>query len=112
MSIKSSLFVASVAVFTLSACTDTNFTAVDATVVPVVVGDTAILSADTVVEAMLRAGFTQSELLEHGPALRNAISTRGGAQVRRGSTIHSVFSVDDGNLFVASKNTGTFALEL
>lgn len=96
----------------VGSCGDFNVARIDAPVVPVTVGETAQLSAPTVAEAMLRAGFTADEILANGPALRNAISTTGGAQVRRGTSVAALFSVSEGYLYVASQTSGTFSMPL
>ncbi|MEQ9257997.1 MAG: hypothetical protein RIG84_02745 [Roseovarius sp.] len=98
----------------LQACSemDRNVARADDFVVPVTVGETRVLTASQVANAMIKAGFTYDEIVELGPGLRNAVSTRGGAEVRRGKYIHALFSVQNDRLYVASRTAGTFVLAL
>ncbi len=106
---KTALFLA---VSLLASCADVNVANNVAGVVPITGGQTAQVSADDIVIAMGRSGFTREEILEHGPAIRNALSTRGGAEVRRDGRVTAVLSVMDGALYVVSQRGGTYVHEL
>lgn len=96
-------------VLIFAACSDSNVRRMDSPVVPIAVGETALLSATSLAKAMLRAGFSREEILEYGPAVRNSISMQGGAEVKRSNAIQALFSVHDGTLYVSSRTSGTFA---
>ena len=91
---------------------DPNVIRMEETVTPITVGEAGAVSALELAEAMLRAGFSREEILEHGPAIRNALATSGGAQVRRGRFVAALFSIADGKLFVSSLSRGTFVQPL
>ncbi len=110
MSLKKTLIFLVVSV--LASCADVNVSNSLSGVVPISGGQTARVSADDLVIAMGRSGFSREEILEHGPAIRNALSNRGGAEVRRGGRVTAILSVMDGSLYVVSQRGGTYVHEL
>jgi hypothetical protein len=74
--------------------------------------DVVGLDADNTVRLMRRAGFTDGEILQIGPHLRNALAQQGGARVRVGDKIEAIFAVDGTRLHVTSRRTGSFIHEL
>lgn len=81
-------------------------------VTPITVGDAAAISAHDLAEAMLRAGFTREQILLEGPAVRNALATSGGAQLRSGRLVEALFAVHGDRLYVTSRTRGTFVQPL
>lgn len=81
-------------------------------VTPITVGDAAPISAHDIAEAMLRAGFTREQILLDGPAVRNALATSGGAQLRSGKLVEALFAVHGDRLYVTSRTRGTFVQPL
>jgi hypothetical protein len=79
---------------------------------PITVGDAASISAHDLAEAMLRAGFTREQILRDGPAVRNALATSGGAQLRSGKMVEALFAVHGDRLYVTSRTRGTFVQPL
>ena len=61
---------------------------------------------------MLRAGFDREAILEHGPAIRNALATGGSAQVTEGPIVDALFAVHAQQLYVTSRTRGTFVRPL
>lgn len=96
----------------LAACTDTNVTRAYSGVVPITGAYTAHVSAEDIVQAMLRGGFTREEILDYGLAIRNALSMQGGAEVRRGGEVTAVLSLMDESLYMVSQRGGTYVREL
>ena len=92
--------------------TDRNVKALNAGVTKLAVGDPYPVSARDLAAVMVQAGFTGSEVLEYGPSVRNAIGTAGGAQVNKDRLVMAIFSVQDGTLFVSSRDGSTFLREL
>ena len=90
------------------ASTDTNIQRLEETVTALPAGEVAAVDAEALAEAMLRAGFTPEQILKHGPAVRNALATSGGAQVREGKYVAAMFSIHAEELYVTSKARGTF----
>ncbi|HZY67326.1 MAG TPA: hypothetical protein VFE52_01995 [Devosia sp.] len=81
-------------------------------VTPITVGDAASVSAYVLASAMLRAGFTGDEIVKRGPAVRNALATSGGAQIRDGNMVLALFSVHDDLLYISSRTNGTFTMRI
>lgn len=72
----------------------------------------AALTADDVVPMMRRAGFTDEQILEYGPDLRNLLATSGAAQIRIGDKVEAIFAVDESRLNVSTRSHGNFSLPL
>ena len=66
------------------------------------------LNAEDVVHAMRRAGFTDEQIVELGPAVRNALAVQGGARIRGGRFTDALFIASNGDLYGASKEHGSF----
>ena len=94
------------------ASVDPNFAMMNNTVVPVPSGEATAVSAYSLADAMLKAGFTRDEVLDYGTELRNALATSGGAQIRRGKIVEAIFAVHAQELYVTSRTRGTFREEL
>lgn len=94
----------------VSACAglDENVSRLEANVKTVTVGEPYALPASTLAAAMLQAGFSPAQVLDYGPKVRNAIGTSGGAQINDGKMATAILSVQDGNLYVTSREGGTF----
>ncbi|MFP4569700.1 hypothetical protein [Rhodosalinus sp.] len=104
-------FLPVVALAALAACGDMNVTRNFSPVTAISSRETARLGAQDIAIAMARTGFTRQEILDHGPAVRNALSVQGGAEVRRGGNVTAIFSVMDGALYVVSQRGGTYVHE-
>lgn len=76
------------------------------------VGDQTMVPAYDLADAMLRAGFSREEVLQHGPAIHSALATSGGAQVRQGKAVSAIFAVYGERLYVTSLARGTFVIPL
>lgn len=100
----------------LAACAttkfDSNIRLTSQPVMPLVVGEAADVSPIVLASAMLRAGFTEDQILGEGPGVRYALATSGGAQVRDEESILALFSVKAGLLYVSSRERGTFTMRL
>lgn len=81
-------------------------------VIPITAGDAVAISAHDLAEAMLRAGFTREQILRDGPAVRNALATSGGAQLRFGNLVEALLAVHGDRLYVTSRLRGTFVQPL
>ena len=98
----------------LSGCAtmDRSIALAEQTVTPITVGDARDVAALDLADAMLRAGFTPHQVLADGPAIRAALATSGGAQVRYQHTAEAIFAVHGFDLFVTSRTRGTFTVPL
>ena len=98
----------------LPACAsvDRNIGLAEQVVTPVAAGEATDVVAYDLAQSMLRAGFSREEILKHGPALRNALATAGGAQLRRGTLIEALFAIHSDRLYVSSRLRGTFVRRL
>jgi hypothetical protein len=101
---------------TLAACSttkfDSNLRLTNQPVMAMGVGEAANVPAMVLASAMIRAGFTDEQILREGPGVRNALATSGGAQVRDEESILALFSVQNGLLYVSSRERGTFTMRL
>lgn len=98
-----------IAVLALAACAgnDRSVALVNQQVTRMSVGETASVPAPVLARAMVRAGFDKKLILEHGPAIRNALATAGGAQLRRDHTTDALFAVHSDRLYISSRIGGT-----
>ena len=103
-------------VIALGACAttkfDSNIKLTNQPVTAIVVGDAADVPALILASAMLRAGFTEQQVLDDGPGVREALATSGGAQVRDEESILALFSVQSGLLYISSRERGTFTMRI
>jgi hypothetical protein len=107
---------AALLVSVLGACAttkfDSNIKLTSQPVTAIVVGDAADVPAMVLASAMLRAGFTEQQVLDQGPGVREALATSGGAQVRDEESILALFSVQSDLLYVSSRERGTFTMRI
>jgi hypothetical protein len=102
------------ATLALSGCAsiDRSIALTKQSVIPITVGEVTAVSAHDLAEAMLRAGFSREQILRDGPAVRNALATSGGAQLRSGKLVEALFAVHGDRLYVTSRTRGTFVQPL
>jgi hypothetical protein len=93
-------------------CGDPNVTEDFRSVVATGGRETVQVPARDLAETMARTGFTRQEILDHGPAIRNALAVQGGAEFRRDGAVAALFSVMDGSLYVVSRRGGTYVHDL
>jgi len=74
--------------------------------------DIAPLQADDVVVTMRSAGFTDQEILDLGPDVRNALASTGAAMIRMGDKVGAIFAVDGNFLHVTTRRRGSFIYDL
>lgn len=91
---------------------DRNVAMTTETVSPIASGEPADVSAAVLAEAMIRAGFSPDFILEHGPAIRNALASSGGVRVRDKGVIAALMSIQADRLYVTSRERGTFVQSL
>ena len=66
------------------------------------------LSADDVVQVMRRAGFSDAQILEHGPALRQGLAESGSVQIKMNNTVEVVFAINGDAVYISSRLRGLF----
>ncbi len=76
------------------------------------VPEKAAIEAPMIVHSMQRAGFTDEQILAHGPALRNYLATQGGARVRKEQLTLAMFMIRRDSLFGTAVNRGAFHFPL
>ena len=81
-------------------------------VIPLTGRDIAPLEADDVVVAMRRGGFSDQEILELGPDVRNALACSGMAMIRIADKVEAIFAVDGNFLHVSTRRRGSFIYDL
>jgi hypothetical protein len=102
------------ATLVLAACgaMDSNVARFEEPVTAVQTDATADVPAIVLARALAEAGLSADQILEYGPAVRNALARSGGAQISEGATVLALVSVLDGRLYVVSGETGTVVLPL
>lgn len=91
---------------------DRSIAIAEQVVTPITLEDPADVSAYDLAEAMLMAGFSPEQIVRDGPAVRNALATSGGAQVRYNHMAEALFAVHGQELYVTSRTRGTFTQPL
>lgn len=69
------------------------------------------LNADDVVRVMRRAGFSDQQILEYGPDLRDGLAQLGAVQVKVGDKVEAVFAInlDHGPcVYITTRLRGSF----
>jgi hypothetical protein len=70
-------------------------------------------SADDIVAMMLKVGFPGDQVLVLGENLRNALSTTGRAEVRRGKEVGAIFAVyPNDTVFISTRRGGSFIYDV
>lgn len=66
------------------------------------------LGPDDVVRVMRRAGFSDSQILEYGPSVRDGLAQAGAVQVKAGKKIEVVFAIRDNSVYITTRLRGNF----
>ena len=74
--------------------------------------DIAPLQADDIVVTMRRGGFSDQEILDLGPDVRNTLASSGAAMIRIGDKVAAIFAVDGNFLHVSTRRRGSFIYDL
>jgi hypothetical protein len=57
---------------------------------------------------MRLVGFSDRQILELGPDMRDSLSRSGAAQLKIGDKVEAVFAVNDDFVYIATRSRGTF----
>ncbi|MBE7559021.1 hypothetical protein HS125_08755 [bacterium] len=74
--------------------------------------DAAELSADDVSALMLRAGFSDREILDYGTELRNSLAREGAARLSGDNRTRAIFAVYHPLVYVTVAGGPSFAYDL
>lgn len=80
-------------------------------IVPLSNRNVITLNADDVIQVMRRAGFSDRQILEYGPDLREGLAQSGAVQVRINNKVEAVFAVnlDQGDcVYISTRLRGNF----
>ncbi len=72
----------------------------------------ADLTADNVIAVMDKIGFTPEQILDFGPAMRDALRKSGAARVIVGKRVEAILRVKGRLLFIQSNSRGSFIYDL
>jgi len=72
----------------------------------------ADLSADDIIAVMDKIGFAPEQILDYGPAMRQALLRSGAARVYVGKKVEAVLRVKDRIIFIRSNSRGSFMYNL
>jgi hypothetical protein len=81
-------------------------------VLPISNREVAALSAEDVVQVMLRAGFSDEQILQLGTDLRNELARSGAAQINVEDKVEAIFAVNGDYVYVSSRLRGSFLYDL
>jgi len=70
------------------------------------------VSAEYVVQVMLRAGFSDEQILQLGTDLRNELARSGAAQISVGDKVEATFAVQGDYVYVTAYKRGSFIYEM
>jgi hypothetical protein len=74
--------------------------------------DIAPLAADDIVVTMRRGGFSDQEILDLGPDVRNTLASSGAAMIRTRDKVEAIFAVEGNFLHVSTRRRGSFIYDL
>jgi hypothetical protein len=99
---------------TVAACgaADSNVQRFEAPVTPVQTNETADVPALVLARGLAEAGLTRDQILEYGPATRNALARSGGAQIADGERVLVLVTILDQQLYVVSQEVGTVVVPI
>jgi len=81
-------------------------------VLPISNREVAAVSAEYVVQVMLRAGFSDEQILQLGTDLRNELARSGAAQISVGDKVEATFAVQGDYVYVTTYKRGSFIYEM
>lgn len=81
-------------------------------VLPMSNREVAALNAENVVQVMLRAGFSDEQILQLGTDLRNELARSGAAQISVGDKVEATFAVRGDYVYVTAYKRGSFIYEM
>jgi hypothetical protein len=79
-------------------------------VIPVPLGSRGVLdlSADDVVEIMRAAGFSDTQIVEHGKQVHDALAESGAVQIKIGRKVEAIFAVNGNDIYISTRLRGYF----
>ncbi|MHC4749706.1 MAG: hypothetical protein ACYTFW_07495 [Planctomycetota bacterium] len=84
-------------------------------VIPLSNRNVLVVSADDVVQVMRRAGFSDRQILEYGPELRNGLAESGAVQFKINNKLEAVFAInrDQGDcVYISTRLRGNFIYDV
>ena len=85
---------------------------IESRVIPVGNPEVTALIAEDIARIMLRAGFSEEQILELGTDLRNELSQSGAAQIYINGKVEAIFAVSGKCVYVSSRKKGSFVYDL
>ena len=80
-------------------------------IIPLSSSNVLALGADDLIEVMRRAGFSDEQILEHGPDVHDGLAQSGAVQVRVNNKVEAVFAInrDRGDcVYISTRVRGNF----
>jgi len=81
-------------------------------IIPMSNHEIADLRADDIVLIMRRAGFSDDQILELGPDLREGLLESGAAQFKVGNKIEAIFAIHGDCVYVSTRMRGSFIYDV
>ncbi|UCE46715.1 MAG: hypothetical protein JSW47_13985 [Phycisphaerales bacterium] len=70
--------------------------------------DVLELTAKDVVQVMRQAGFSETQIYEHGTAVRDAMAGSGAVQVKIDGVVEAVFAAKGDSVYISTRTKGHF----
>ena len=70
--------------------------------------DVLELTADDVVQVMRKAGSSDVQIYEHGPAVRDGMAGSGAVQIKIDDTVNAVFAANGDSVYISTRTRGHF----
>ena len=70
--------------------------------------DVAALDAEDIVTILIRAGFSDEQIIQYGTDLRNKLSSSGAAQIHIKEKVEAILAVNSDCVYVSSRARGNF----
>ncbi|MEJ2647972.1 MAG: hypothetical protein P8016_06140 [Sedimentisphaerales bacterium] len=87
----------------LSGCMRSGFQ-----VVPVPNRDVLVLDANEVVQILRAAGFSNEQILEYGPSIRDGLARSGAVRILINKVVEAGFAVKGDDVYISTRSRGYF----
>ncbi len=80
-------------------------------IIPLPNNENVDLKAEDVAKIMRRAGFSDQQIIDLGPDLRNQMADTGAAEVKMNDKVEAIFAVKGPYVHGSSRRTGSFVYD-
>ena len=102
-SISSGVFIVLLLLLSLGGCLRSGIQ-----VVPVPNQDTLVLNANEVVQILRAAGFSDEQIMEYGPQIRDGLARSGAVRIVIDKVIEAGFAIKGDDVYISTRSRGYF----